>query len=51
MEKELDELAALKQIREQKELNLSQVKDVHQKLKLQLKNAQEQGKYSIKLPM
>ncbi|KAL5473502.1 hypothetical protein EMCRGX_G027992 [Ephydatia muelleri] len=43
MEKELDELAALKQIREQKELNLSQMKDVHQKLKLQLKNAQEQA--------
>lgn len=47
MEKELDELAALKQIREQKELNLSQMKDVHQKLKLQLKNAQEQGKHIL----
>lgn len=43
MEKELDELAALKQTREQKEIILSQVKDVHQKLKMQLKKTEEQG--------
>ena len=43
MEKELDELATLKQMREQKQTNLSQVKEVHQKLKMQLKKTEEQG--------